>query len=44
MTPPPDYLDLNLIHQPFGDDYSSWRAMQDLYKQGVIKGIGVANF
>ena len=39
-----DYLDLYLIHQPFGDYYSSWRAMQELYKQGVIKAIGVANF
>jgi 2,5-diketo-D-gluconate reductase A len=39
-----DYLDLYLIHQPFGDYYSSWRAMQDLYTQGVIKAIGVANF
>jgi 2,5-diketo-D-gluconate reductase A len=39
-----DYLDLYLIHQPFGDYYSSWRAMQDLYKQGVVKAIGVANF
>jgi 2,5-diketo-D-gluconate reductase A len=39
-----DYLDLYLIHQPFGDYYSSWRAMQDLYTQGVIRAIGVANF
>jgi len=39
-----DYLDLYLIHQPFGDYYSSWRTMQDLYKQGVIKAIGVSNF
>jgi 2,5-diketo-D-gluconate reductase A len=39
-----DYLDLYLIHQPFGDYYSSWRAMQDLYKQGLVKAIGVANF
>jgi 2,5-diketo-D-gluconate reductase A len=39
-----DYLDLYLIHQPFGDYYSSWRAMQNLYKQGVIKAIGVSNF
>jgi Aldo/keto reductase family len=39
-----DYLDLYLIHQPFGDYYSSWRAMEDLYKQGVIKAIGVSNF
>jgi 2,5-diketo-D-gluconate reductase A len=39
-----DYLDLYLIHQPFGDYYSSWRAMQDLHQQGLIKAIGVANF
>jgi 2,5-diketo-D-gluconate reductase A len=39
-----DYLDLYLIHQPFGDDYSSWRAMQDLYERGLIKAIGVSNF
>ncbi|MEU4777258.1 aldo/keto reductase [Micromonospora sp. NPDC023633] len=39
-----DYLDLYLIHQPFGDYYGSWRAMQELYKQGVIKAIGVSNF
>jgi 2,5-diketo-D-gluconate reductase A len=39
-----DHLDLYLIHQPFGDYYSSWRAMQDLYQQGVVKAIGVANF
>jgi hypothetical protein len=39
-----DYLDLYLIHQPFGDYYSSWRAMQELYQQELIKAIGVANF
>lgn len=39
-----DYLDLYLIHQPFGDVYGSWRAMEDLYKQGVIRSIGVSNF
>lgn len=39
-----DYLDLYLIHQPFGDYYSEWRAMQELYKQGVIRAIGVSNF
>jgi 2,5-diketo-D-gluconate reductase A len=39
-----DYLDLYLIHQPFGDYYSAWRAMQDLHGQGVIKAIGVSNF
>ncbi len=39
-----DYLDLYLIHQPFGDVYGTWRAMQDLYKEGRIKAIGVSNF
>lgn len=39
-----DYLDLYLIHQPFGDYYGSWRAMEELYKEGVIKAIGVSNF
>ncbi|PRY76534.1 diketogulonate reductase-like aldo/keto reductase [Alkalibacterium olivapovliticus] len=39
-----DYLDLYLIHQPFGDYYGSWRAMEDLYKEGKIKAIGVSNF
>jgi 2,5-diketo-D-gluconate reductase A len=39
-----DHLDLYLIHQPLGDYYSAWRAMQDLHAQGVIKAIGVSNF
>jgi len=39
-----DYLDLYLIHQPFGDYYSAWRAMEDLYREGKIKAIGVSNF
>lgn len=39
-----DRLDLYLIHQPFGDVYSSWRAMQDLHRQGAIRAIGVSNF
>lgn len=39
-----DYLDLYLIHQPYGDVFGSWRAMQELYRQGKVKAIGVANF
>jgi len=39
-----DYVDLYLIHQPFGDLYGEWRAMEELYQQGMIKAIGVANF
>jgi 2,5-diketo-D-gluconate reductase A len=39
-----DYVDLYLIHQPFGDYYSSWRAMQDLNREGVARAIGVSNF
>lgn len=39
-----DYIDLYLIHQPFGDVHGSWRAMAELYKQGKVKAIGVSNF
>jgi 2,5-diketo-D-gluconate reductase A len=39
-----DYLDLYLIHQPLGDYYSEWRAMQELHKEGLIRAIGVSNF
>ena len=39
-----DYLDLYLIHQPFGDYYDSWRAMEKLQKEGSIRAIGVCNF
>ena len=39
-----DYLDLYLMHQPMGDVYGTWRAMQDLYKQGKVRAIGVSNF
>src|ERR1700743_1464715 len=39
-----DYLDLYLVHQPFGDVYGEWRAMEELYQQGKIRAIGVSNF
>ena len=39
-----DYLDLYLIHQPMGDYVGAWRAMEELYKEGVIRAIGVCNF
>lgn len=39
-----DYLDLYLIHMPFGDYYGAWRAMEELYKEGRIRAIGVSNF
>lgn len=39
-----DYLDLYLIHQPFGDVYGEWRAMEELYKSGKVRAIGVSNF
>ena len=39
-----DYLDLYLIHQPFGDVYGSWRSMEELYREGRIRAIGVSNF
>jgi 2,5-diketo-D-gluconate reductase A len=39
-----DYLDLYLIHQPFGDVYGSWRAMEELYRAGRVRAIGVSNF
>lgn len=38
------YIDLYLIHQPMGDVYGQWRAMQELYKEGKIRAIGVSNF
>ena len=38
------YLDLYLIHQPYGDVYGSWRAMEDLNREGKIRAIGVSNF
>ncbi len=39
-----EYLDLYLIHMPFGDYYGSWRAMEELYHQGKVRAIGVCNF
>lgn len=39
-----DYLDLYLIHQPFGDYYGTWRAMEELHREGKIRAIGVSNF
>lgn len=39
-----DYLDLYLIHQPYGDIYGSWRAMEEAYESGMIRAIGVSNF
>lgn len=39
-----DYLDLYLIHQPYGDVYGAWRAMEELNRQGKIRAIGISNF
>jgi diketogulonate reductase-like aldo/keto reductase len=39
-----DYIDLYLIHQPYGDVYGSWRAMEELNTEGKLKAIGVSNF
>lgn len=39
-----DYLDLMLLHQPFSDYYGSYRALEDLYKEGKLRAIGVSNF
>jgi 2,5-diketo-D-gluconate reductase A len=39
-----DYLDLYLIHQPYGDVYGAWRAMEDLYREGRARAIGLSNF
>jgi diketogulonate reductase-like aldo/keto reductase len=39
-----DYLDLWLIHQPYGDVYGAWRAMEELHKSGKVRAIGISNF
>ena len=39
-----DYLDLLLLHQPFSDYYGAWHALEDLYKEGTVRAIGVSNF
>lgn len=39
-----DFLDLYLIHRPFGDYYGAWRAMEELYEAGKIRAIGLSNF
>ena len=39
-----DYIDLYLIHQPYGDVHGEWRAMEELYEQGKVRSIGVSNF
>ncbi len=39
-----DYIDLMLLHQPFGDYYGAWRALEELYRAGKLRAIGVSNF
>ncbi|MGN0234965.1 MAG: aldo/keto reductase [Paludibacteraceae bacterium] len=39
-----DYLDLMLLHQPFGDIYGAWRALEELHQEGVLRAIGISNF
>ncbi|MGN1479640.1 MAG: aldo/keto reductase, partial [Acutalibacteraceae bacterium] len=39
-----DYIDLMLLHQPFSDYYGAWRALEELYEQGVLRAIGISNF
>ncbi len=38
-----DYLDLMLLHQPFGDTYGAWRALEELYRKGKLRAIGISN-
>ena len=39
-----DYIDLMLLHQPFGDSYGAWRALEELYQDGKLRAIGISNF
>lgn len=39
-----DYIDLYLLHQPVGDTFGAWKALEELYKEGKIRAIGVSNF
>lgn len=39
-----DYIDLYLLHKPLGDYYGAWRALEELYRQGAVRAIGVCNF
>lgn len=39
-----DYIDIMLVHQPIGDYYGSWRAMEELYDQNVLRSLGTSNF
>lgn len=39
-----DYLDLMLLHQPYGDAWGAWRALEDMYEEGKLRAIGISNF
>ena len=39
-----DYIDLMLLHQPFGDVYGAWRALEEMYEEGKLRAIGISNF